>query len=138
MLLNIEEESTDKMQSDDDDNFANVDIEGCSDNAMSREPTRPTSPLFDFLGEKLGPKRCRARTGGKRGRPRGALKSGQLRENSSPSETSQSLTQTGSSPFSKRGPGRPRVKAGGSGGPLHQGTRGPPNQPKLNRGILQA
>lgn len=149
--LNIDDDFGDDDKSDNDDNdeegsLATVDIEGFSDNAMSREPTRPTSPLFDFLGEKLGPKRCRARTGGKRGRPRGIIKpggggGGHFRENSAPNEAainqSFSPSTTGSSPFSKRGPGRPRIKSGGSG-PLHQGTRGPPNQPKLNRGLLQA
>jgi len=79
--LNIDDDFGDDDKSDNDDNdeegsLATVDIEGFSDNAMSREPARPTSPLFDFLGEKLGPKRCRARTGGKRGRPRGIIKPG--------------------------------------------------------------
>jgi hypothetical protein len=39
---------------------------------MSREPTRPPSPLVDFLGEKLGPKRLHRRPGAKRGRPKGS------------------------------------------------------------------
>ena len=137
LLNNDEDFATDEKVCSEDESMTTVDIEGGSDSAMSREPTRPGSPLFDFLGEKLGPKRCRARTGGKRGRPRGALKPGHLRENFSPNESNQTFAQTGSSPCSKRGPGRPRVKPGG--GPLHQGNRGPPtNQPKLNRGLLQA
>lgn len=137
-MLNVDDEWDDRF-SDGVDSFVNVDTD---DNAVSREPTRPGSPLVDFLGEKLGPKRCRARTGGKRGRPRGALKPGSSRESFSSNEISMSGSgPPGSSPFGKRGPGRPRMKAGGNSGPQHQGNRGPgpgQQQPKLSRVFLPA
>ena len=135
-MLNVDDEWDDRF-SDGVDSYVNVDTD---DNAVSREPTRPGSPLVDFLGEKLGPKRCRARTGGKRGRPRGALKPGSSRESFSSNEVSVSgPVQPGSSPYGKRGPGRPRMKAGGSSGPQHQGSRGPgQQQPKLSRVFLPA
>lgn len=75
-----------------------VDLDGFSDNAMSREPTRPTSPLVDFLGEKLGPKRLHRRPGAKRGRPKGS--SSKSRENNA---------QCNGENSTKRGPGRPKV-----------------------------
>ena len=34
-----------------------------------------SKPLFDFAGDKMGPKKAKGRGAGKRGRPRGALKS---------------------------------------------------------------
>ena len=41
--------------------------------ASSRDRTRPPSPLLDFMGEKIGPKRSKKASSGssKRGRPRG-------------------------------------------------------------------
>jgi hypothetical protein len=76
--VSAEEESNSLLNADDDDEDRLSDggeaFVDADDNAVSREPTRPASPLFDFLGEKLGPKRCRARTGGKRGRPRGQVR----------------------------------------------------------------
>jgi hypothetical protein len=77
--VSAEEESNSLLNADDDDDEDRLSDGGeafvdADDNAVSREPTRPASPLFDFLGEKLGPKRCRARTGGKRGRPRGQVR----------------------------------------------------------------
>lgn len=140
-MLNVDDDWGDERFSDGVDSFVNVDTD---DNAVSREPTRPGSPLVDFLGEKLGPKRCRARTGGKRGRPRGALKPGASRESFSSNEVSISgAGSVQSSPHGKRGPGRPRMKAGGSSGPQHQGSRGPgpgpgQQQPKLSRVFLPA
>ena len=75
-----------------------MEIDGFSDNAMSREPTRPTSPLVDFLGEKLGPKRLHRRPGAKRGRPKG-----------SSSKPKENIAQCNGDNQSKRSPGRPKV-----------------------------
>ena len=40
-----------------------------SDGQGTNENSRAPSPIFDFLGEKMGPKRPKRGTGGKRGRP---------------------------------------------------------------------
>mgnify|MGYP001336308795 FL=1 len=60
-----------------------------STNGKSKENSRATSPIFDFLGEKLGPSKPK-RTGGKRGRPPSSNKSSPLRgaSNSSGDEIS--------------------------------------------------
>ena len=60
-----------------------------STNGKSKEKSIATSPIFDFLGEKLGPSKPK-RTGGKRGRPPSSNKSSPLRgaSNSSGDEIS--------------------------------------------------
>eukprot|EP00094_Tigriopus_californicus_P007060 TCALIF_06798-PA protein Name:"Similar to Ino80 Putative DNA helicase Ino80 (Drosophila melanogaster)" AED:0.17 eAED:0.18 QI:0/0/0/0.75/1/0.87/8/0/1427 len=104
-----------------------IDVDAMSDVTSSRGPTRPQSPIFDFMGEKLGPKRSKRGTGGKRGRPRGSKNKGRDEMEPASQEVSAILIPNGvipQNPPMKRGPGRPRIKPGG--GPLHQGTRGPP------------
>ncbi len=120
-----------------------------SEPPSSRDRTRPPSPLVDFLGEKLGPKRARRGTGSKRGRPRGSKRGGSGREDfdnngdstevdassspvcplspqSSPANGGSNYNLSTSTPV-KRGPGRPRLRPGG---PLNQGSRRPPKQAK--------
>ena len=48
-------------------------------NGKTIENSRSTSPIFDFLGEKMGPKKPKGRTGGKRGRPPSSNKNSPLR-----------------------------------------------------------
>jgi DNA helicase INO80 len=91
----------------------------------SREQTRPPSPLVDFLGEKLGPKRAkRGAGGGRRGRPRGSRKGGLQRDDTHVAPPRGSAT--------KRGPGRPRLRPPG---PKNQGDRGRvARKPRAHRG----
>ena len=53
------------------------------ENEVNEEPndidadvnSEDTKPLYDFAGDKMGPKKAKGRGAGKRGRPKGALKS---------------------------------------------------------------
>ncbi len=102
-----------------------LDYDSAVDSSSSRDPTRPSSPLTDFTGETLGPKRKRGLGGGggRRGRPRGskAASSGLNREAilEMKKEHGGGGTTIASPPI-KRGRGRPRLKIGGAplrGGP---------------------
>lgn len=112
-----------------------VDVDGNSQ-PPSRDRTRPPSPLVDFLGEKIGPKRLTKRSSagsgggtGKRGRPRGA-KRGLDREEQQkiaaqmPQQNGVLIPAARAAPV-KRGPGRPRLRPGG---PMNQGGRSPTKQ----------
>ena len=100
--------------------------------SSSREQTRPPSPLLDFMGESLGPKRQRKRAlrggrgPGKRGRPRGSAAktaAGSARPPVAQENGESSGGEAASSPLvgAKRGPGRPRTKPGGA--PMNMGDR---------------
>lgn len=88
-------------------------------------------PLFDFAGDKMGPRKVKGRGGGKRGRPRGsprgvgrAMDGGVCRGMASDSDgghQSEDLENLANSP--RRGPGRP--KRGGIGSALPQGSKLP-------------
>merc|ERR1712226_1079213 len=41
---------------------------------VNREPGEDPKSLYDFAGDKMGPKKPKGRGGGKRGRPRGSLR----------------------------------------------------------------
>ena len=85
----------------------------------SREATRPPSPLVDFLGENIGPKRLLKRgSGSRRGRPK-VSKSTAKDDNSLATLVPQNgmILQPDSLPSNKRGPGRPRLK------PSNQGSK---------------
>merc|ERR1712141_400049 len=84
---------------------------------MGKEKSRATSPIFDFLGEKLGPSKPK-RTGGKRGRPPTSNKSSPLRGASNSSGDEGSLN----SKLQYKGPGRPRAFKL-INGPMNQGDR---------------
>ncbi len=114
--------------------LSDVDVEGSQ--PASRDRTRPPSPLLDFMGEKIGPKRQKrgggsggGGSGGKRGRPRGS-KRGLDREQQEKIALQQmpngvlipAPAARGGGPPAKRGPGRPRLRPGG---PLNQGGRSP-------------
>lgn len=120
---------------DEDSNSLVIDVGGGGDSTpSSRDTTRPPSPLFDFMGEKLGPKRARRGTGGKRGRPRVTPTRGVTREEWACEQVIDvggvdvgggEEEVNGVSPRNqpvKRGPGRPRMS--GSSGPANQGGRG--------------
>lgn len=72
----------------------------------SRDPTRPPSPLVDFMGEKIGPKRQKRSTGGKRGRPKGGMT---IKRSSSTDADYEEISEE-STMSPKRGPGRPKSK----------------------------
>jgi len=98
----------------------------------SRDRTRPPSPLIDFMGEKIGPKRSKKCKSGssKRGRPRGT-KRGLDREEQQriaaqiPQHNGMLIPAKPMSAAqpAKRGPGRPRLRP--QGVPMHQGGRSP-------------
>ena len=120
------DEATQDGESSQDEGLS-IDVE--SGNGSSRDRTRPGSPLLDFMGEKLGPKRVKRGTGGKRGRPRGLKKGGLGRDDVLmpnngvvPQQPVSAVPGGGGFP-AKRGPGRPRLKSGGA--PMHQGSRVP-------------
>lgn len=104
-----------------------LDVDGTTTSGnTSRDITRPTSPLLDFVGDTIGPKKVKGGGtslalggAGKRGRPPRSLKQ-------PTTTTTVSQQQQPGSPH-KRGPGRPRIKPGGC--PLNQGNRGPPLPP---------
>jgi hypothetical protein len=104
-----------------------VDIEGDTlehSNASSfangkvLEASRSTSPIFDFLGEKIGPKRPKRGTGGKRGRPPTSNKSSPLRGTANSSGDESNLN----SKLQYKGPVRPRAFKL-INGPMNQGDR---------------
>ncbi|XP_040576365.1 chromatin-remodeling ATPase INO80 isoform X2 [Lepeophtheirus salmonis] len=105
----IPETPTKKIKTDDE--APCIDDDNCS---SSSEPL----PLFDFLGEKLGPKKTKRGTGNKRGRPRVTPNIAGRGESVSMSQ----LIPTSPHSSIKRGPGRPRSKV--QVGPSHQGSRG--------------
>lgn len=88
-------------------------------------------PLFDFAGDKMGPRKVKGRGGGKRGRPRGSPKGvgrpidggiGRgMASDSDGGQQSEDLENLANSP--RRGPGRP--KRGGIGSALPQGSKLP-------------
>ena len=91
-----------KLEQDESSNYSYtegfVDIEGeeedkfensCTStlsNGKATENSRPTSPIFDFLGEKMGPKKPKRGTGAKRGRPPSSNKNSPLRATCSSGE----------------------------------------------------
>ena len=97
--INIHEENSLtkrlKLEQDESSNYSHtegfVDIVGDEDdrgensrtstmsNGKMVENSRSTSPIFDFLGEKMGPKKPKRGMGGKRGRPPSSNKSSPLR-----------------------------------------------------------
>ncbi len=104
--------------------------ESGAESSSSRDPTRPPSPLLDFMGESLAPKRSRKRglaavaggaAGGRRGRPRGSQ--GGLNREDTVAINEESREQQQQPLLAKRGPGRPRLKPGGS--PMNHGERRP-------------
>ena len=99
----------DKLENSNASNFSN---------GKALEGSRSTSPIFDFLGEKIGPKRPKRGTGGKRGRPPTSNKSSPLRGASNSSGDEGSLN----SKLQYKGHGRPRsfklINA-----PMNQGDR---------------
>ena len=87
-------------------------------NGKALENSRSTSPIFDFLGEKIGPKRPKRGTGGKRGRPPTSNKSSPLRGAANSSGDEGNLN----SKLQGKGPGRPRTFKI-INGPMNQGDR---------------
>ena len=97
-----------KLEQDESSNYSYtegfVDIVGDEDdrpedsrtstlsNGKTAENSRSTSPIFDFLGEKMGPKKPKRGMGGKRGRPPSSNKSSPLRGVTNSSGDEASLT----------------------------------------------
>ena len=138
----MDETASVPVTDDESNSMAIVDVGGDS-TPSSRDATRPPSPIFDFMGEKLGPKRSRRGAGGKRGRPRGTPKRGVSREEWACDqvidvggvEGEEEAEVNGVSPLNqplvKKGPGRPRMSK--SLGPANQGGRGG-SSPTKSRG----
>ena len=83
-----------------------------SDESNIDEYHEGPKPLFDFAGDKIGPKKIKGRGAGKRGRPRGANRG----TGRGASDTHENLENSLNS--SRRGPGRPR-----RGGKSSQGSK---------------
>ena len=64
--IKADAEKKPKLENDVDDEPNDVDVDVNSEESK---------PLYDFAGDKMGPKKAKGRGAGKRGRPRGALKS---------------------------------------------------------------
>ena len=52
-----------------------IEVNEESNNIDGSVNNEDSKPLYDFAGDKMGPKKAKGRGAGKRGRPRGALKS---------------------------------------------------------------